>query len=326
METSSTGLVRRSQAIADGWTDAELRARVRVGDLTRVRRGGYAYGVDVDGLVAEARHRLAVTLSRPALPAGVVSHVSAAAMWNLPLVGADLRRVHVTLLKTTRTGRIGPERHDHIAELTSDDVTEVDGISVTTVARTLVDVARSGSASTAVVAADAALERGLVMPASVRKALDSAKGWPGINRARRALALADGRSESPGETLTRLTLRTVAPLDLQVDIADEVGRFVGRVDLAIKEAALLVEFDGRQKYTSHRHPGQSLDDAVLAEKRREDQLRDLGYGLVRVVWSDLRTPEAVADIVRRAVVRGRATRDRHGAPRGGYRPRPPLIL
>ena len=326
METNSAGVVRRSQAIADGWTDAELRGRVRVGDFTRVRRGGYTYGINIDDLVPEARHRLAVTLAHPTLSAGVLSHVSAAAMWDLPLTGADLRRVHVSLPKTTRTGRIGPERHDHIAELAPGDVAEIEGIPVTTVARTLVDLARSGPTSTAVVAADAALERGLVMPASLRTALDSAKGWPGVNRARRALALADGRSESPGESLTRLALRAVAPMELQVDIADDVSRFVGRVDLSIEEAALLIEFDGRQKYTSHRHPGQSVDDAVLAEKRREDQLRALGYGVVRVVWGDLRTPAAVADLVRRAVVRGRASRERHGAPRGGYRPRPPLTL
>lgn len=326
MNTSSTGLVRRSEAIADGWTDAELRDRMRAGQLTRIRRGGYVHGIDVDGLTPEARHRLAVTLARPTLAAGVVSHVSAAAWWDLPLTGADLRRVHVTLPKSTRTGRIAPERHDHSAELTPDEITEVDGLPVTSVTRTLVDLARSGPATTAVVSADAALQRGLVTPASLRAALDGAKGWPGVNRARRALALADGRSESPGETLTRLALRTVAPLDLQVDITDEVGRFVGRVDLAIEEAALLVEFDGRRKYVSQRRPGQSIDDAVLAEKHREDELRALGYGLVRVVWSDLRSPEAVADLVRRAVVRGRTSRARTGSPRGGYTPRPPLTL
>ncbi len=324
MDTTAVDLHRRSDAVRGGWTDAELRNQVRSGALTRLRRGGYVGGVDLDRVSSEERHRLAVRVA--GVTAGVVSHASAAALWGLPLVGADLSRVHVTLPKATRTGRITPERHDHAAELAPDDITELDGIKLTTPARTIVDLARAAPPSTAVICADAALQRGLTSPAALGAAVDQARGRPGVNRARRALTTADGRSESPGETLTRLALRTVFDVDLQVEITDEEGRFVGRADLAVRDAALLIEFDGRQKYGALRRPGQSVEAAVLAEKRREDMLRALGYGMVRVVWADLRSPVALADLVRRAATPGRAARDRGVLPRGGYHPRPRLGL
>ena len=321
METTEE-LVRRAQAVADGWTDAELRDRVRRGDLTRLRRGGYVRPTAVTDATPEVRHRLAVELARPGLAAGVVSHVSAAALWNLPLVGADLTRVHLTLPTATRTGRIGPERHDHTARLDLDEIAVVDGIRVTSAARTLVDLARSGAPSTAVVCADAALQRALITSDELATSVARAKGRPGVNRARRTLSTADGRSESPGETLTRLAVRSVAEFDLQVEITDENGHFVGRADLGVRGAGLLVEFDGRRKYVVDRRAGESIEDAVLAEKHREDRLRALGYGMVRVVWSDLRAPEVLVDLVRRALERGRRAVERGDGPRGGYTPLP----
>ncbi len=57
---------------------------------------------------------------------------------------------------------------------------------------------------------------------------------------------------------------------------------------------MVIEFDGRVKYGrgadevdpfGHRRAGR---DVLWQEKRREDTLRELGYEVVRVVWSDLR--------------------------------------
>ena len=61
---------------------------------------------------------------------------------------------------------------------------------------------------------------------------------------------------------------------------------------------MLVEFDGLMKYGG--------PEDLVAEKRREDRLRGLGYTVVRVTWSDLRHPERVVAEVRRAVARSRA--------------------
>jgi hypothetical protein len=80
---------------------------------------------------------------------------------------------------------------------------------------------------------------------------------------------------------------------LQVEIWDETGRLIGRVDFLLP-GDLIVEFDGAVKY------GDS-GDAVLAEKWREDRLRERGYRVVRVGWADLDRPALTAGRLRRAM-------------------------
>ena len=68
----------------------------------------------------------------------------------------------------------------------------------------------------------------------------------------------------------------------------------------------LGEFDGKKKYGRLLlKPGQSAEDALFAEKRREDQFGDLGWQVVRWVWADLFAPAALLDRLRRACARGR---------------------
>jgi hypothetical protein len=86
---------------------------------------------------------------------------------------------------------------------------------------------------------------------------------------------------------------TVTP---QFAIVD--GDFVAVVDFLIEEAALAIEFDGFVKY-SRRSPysfGATPADIVVAEKVREDHVRDLRYGMLRVIWPEL---EATAPLRRR---------------------------
>ena len=52
-----------------------------------------------------------------------------------------------------------------------------------------------------------------------------------------------------------------------------------------------------------RKPGQSLEDAIFAEKLREDSLRDLGWQIVRWLWADLYRRGVIRDRVLRAFAR-----------------------
>ncbi|HEY7989384.1 MAG TPA: hypothetical protein VIE19_09205 [Lapillicoccus sp.] len=70
-----------------------------------------------------------------------------------------------------------------------------------------------------------------------------------------------------------------------------------RVDLLVGER-VVVEFDGAVKYS-----GDASGRVLFAEKRREDRLRDLGFEVVRVTWSDLAQPERVLARVRSAMSR-----------------------
>ncbi len=80
-------------------------------------------------------------------------------------------------------------------------------------------------------------------------------------------------------------------------ISDESGCFVGRVDFLVA-GRVVVEFDGAVKYA-----GAEGRDGLIAEKRREDRLRALGYEVVRLTWDDLAHPERVLGAIRAALLR-----------------------
>lgn len=125
---------------------------------------------------------------------------------------------------------------------------------------------------------------------------------PGIERVRAALPRCDGRHESPGETvaawvLHHLGYRTVPQFAVPGSEALTPGGRGYRADLGIVGTRVLVEFDGRSKYSS----AQDLWD----EKRREDRIRSLGWEIVRLTWADLHRPERVRALVEAAV--GRST-------------------
>ena len=125
-----------------------------------------------------------------------------------------------------------------------------------------------------------------------------------VTQARQAVWLADARSESVGESRARLLLNAIGfrPTP-QVEIRDQHGRLVGRVDLLLERERIIVEFDGLMKYADA-----NGREALAAEKSREDRLRALGYEFVRLTWADLSRPATVKRLLRLAVARASARR------------------
>jgi hypothetical protein len=119
------------------------------------------------------------------------------------------------------------------------------------------------------------------------------------------MALVDGRSESPGETRTRLVLNA-GPLpktELQISVFDEYGRFVGRADGGYPEQGVFWEYDGKAKYAALLKPGQTTLDAVLAEKKRESDITELGSTMVRIDMHDITDRARLWDRMARALAR-----------------------
>jgi hypothetical protein len=148
-------------------------------------------------------------------------------------------------------------------------------------------VHRSWRLDDSVVALDAALLAERTAPAALRQVLAGQHQWPGAPDARRAIELADGRAESPLETVGRLRLvgAGLAPDDLQVEIRID-GRLVAVIDAWYEEAAVAVEFDGRIKYTDPWR-GRDPRQVLWEEKRREDELRSVDIRVARVVDADM---------------------------------------
>jgi hypothetical protein len=186
------------------------------------------------------------------------------------------------------------------AALPLSDVTTRGAYRLTTPARTLVDTARAWPEIPAVAAIDAALLRGLTTQDEIRRVLDRQAFVPGVPRAVRALALADGRAESWLETAGRLTFAAMGlpPFIPQVELWAE-GRLLTVVDGWYPEAALAIEFDGQVKYRRPRY-GRTPQEELWREKRTEDLLRSFGVRFVRVVWADLTSARSqLAPVVRR---------------------------
>ena len=140
---------------AAGYTEREVRRALRAGELMPVRRGIYAVrGVPDEPMV---RHAMSVRAAeRGVASEAVISHVSAAALHGLPSWGVALDRVHVTRSRRNG-GRVDRVLHLHVAHLAPDEIVIIDGIAVTSVARTVVDCARLLGFEQALVIADAAL-------------------------------------------------------------------------------------------------------------------------------------------------------------------------
>lgn len=249
-----------------------------------------------------ARHRLDVVATVAALrtPA-IVSHASAAALHGLPLWGVRLDRVHV-LRRPPAAGSGSARVNLHVAQVPDDQVTWVQGVLTTDVTRTVVDVARCESFEAAVVTADGALASRLTTASGLTECPEAMGPVPGARRAARALAFADGLSESVGESRSRVLMHRLGlpRPDPQVRVLRPDRSLVGRCDFGWREHRTLGEFDGRVKYGRLLRPGQEPGDAVFAEKLREDELRDLRWRVVRWTWADLHGGGVVGERLRRA--------------------------
>lgn len=274
------GVFTHRQARAAGYLPAEIRHRVASGRWTVLRRGVLAEASTVRSAAsdARARHLLAadaalVASDRP----GVLSHRTAVALWGLPQLGALPTQVALTVEHQHRRRSPGLELHTAVTPTGHRAV--VDGRPVTSVARTLSDLARSAPLKQAVVAADAALERGLCTREDLVNVVADCWVWPGIARTKRLIEVVDGRAESPGESLSRLAFVAAdlpAP-ELQVELVAG-GQHV-RVDFLWVAHRLVGEFDGRLKYAT--------PEDLWREKLREDRIRAQGYRVVRWTWSDV---------------------------------------
>jgi hypothetical protein len=184
---------------------------------------------------------------------------------------------------------------------------------VTSVERTVADCLRSLPGTSSVPIADAAVHRGLTSLDRIRDYLEVQRRWVGMPRARLALALADGRRESWLESFSfvRLGQLGVELPEPQVEVYDDWDLLVGRVDGMWREDATVAEIDGRSKYLISGSGERAVADVLLAEKAREDRLRDLGLEVVRWGLDDLRRhPHQLVARIHAARARGSRTRFR----------------
>lgn len=284
-----------------GFDPLELRGQIARGDLTRVRRGAFVRDPLSPDARREAQHKLQIMATYPQLgPSSVISHGSAAVLHGLPVWSGAIRQVHLTHDRNYG----GQERalvRVHGTPLEDDDIVFLDGVAVTSVARTVADLGRSLSLEQSVAAGDYALNLGMGAD-ELSAVLRGMRRWPGVKGARRMAGLLDVRSESAGESASRVRIHLdgLPTPDLQGVIHDADGVFVARVDFVWDEHRTVGEFDGQGKYNELRPQGKSKGDVVDDEKQREDRIRDAGWEVARWGWSDLHRPGVIRGRILRA--------------------------
>ncbi len=301
----SQGYFTRPDVLRAGYDD-RLIARARAGRVwTRIRQGVYTY-TDLWALADPlTRHRIeAHAVARRLGPNVMLSHTSAAVMHGLALWDVDLGAIHVTRLDGA-AGHTEAGIVHHEGTWRPDELVERDGVPVTAPARAALETAMLVSQESAVVLLDSALHDHCT-EAELEKARRELLWWPGSRRLEVTTRLADGGSESVGESRSRyLCYRFNLPAPvLQFEVYTGSGVLLGRSDFAWPDHALLGEFDGRSKYGRLLRAGETPQDAVFREKRREDLLREVtGWSMIRLTWPDLADGPATAARIRRLLIR-----------------------
>ncbi|RUR01387.1 endonuclease domain-containing protein [Labedella endophytica] len=228
------------------------------------------------------------------------SHSTAARVHGLPL---PARCLGVGLHVGTPYGRRPVDAAGvlgHRMHLTPPDRTRVDGIPVTTVERTWTDLAALLTLPELVAAGDV-LVRGWGEAAwhTVAELIEHHPRRRGRPRARQALSLLDGRSESPMESRLRVLLVEggFTRFRPNFDIRGIGGRFIARGDLVDVEHRLVLEYEGDHHRT----------DAAQWHRdvRRTVELEDAGWRVIRVTRSGLRDPSHIYTSIHAHYRRGR---------------------
>ena len=288
-----------SELAAAGFSDARIRTLTRCGDLFRVGRGVYANGSRARELLAFADGKRLLHLGAAVAVRGpdtVVSHESAAYLHSLDLLATP--DVATLTCPPGRGWNAGPGVRLHGMTLPSAQVTTKAWLPVTTPARTVVDLARTLSFRAGVVTADSALYHKLVTKAELEQVLTDCRGWPGSRHAAAVIEFADGRAESPLESIARVAFDHcgLPPPELQVWLGG-TSEPVGRVDFYWKQYRTIAEVDGALKYAD--------PDRARAQLRRDSRLRDDGFEVVHFTWQQItQAPELVAASIRKAFRRG----------------------
>jgi hypothetical protein len=286
-----------------GLSPDRIRTLVRQGVLSPVGRGTYvraALAAKVKGS-QPAQHALQVaSVLAVSGPGAAGSHESAAIIHGLDLLGRRAPTITVTRpLGASPRGRPGVRVHR--AALPASHVASRGGVAVTSVARTVVDLARTSSFRSGVVVADSALRRKLTSKAELAAVLAECPRWPGLTRARAVIEFSDALSESALESLSRVVFREqrIPPPELQQWVGgDDVG-VVGRADFLWRSHGTIGEADGALKYADPQY--------AIGQFRRDARLRTAGFQVVHFTWDNIvRTPELVAASLREAFRHGAA--------------------
>lgn len=302
---------KRQELLGAGVSLRTLRSHVTQGMLVAVRHGVY---VSAEHWPADpaGRHQVRSRAEVAVFPDAVISHNSAALLWGLPTPDFgewwDLPPT-VTLPPQGHRSRTGQVTYRRAGLAQGEVLSDAYGYPVTSPARTAVDLALGRTLPASLVLFDAAAR--LIIASMISDPRRHHYASPLLVEEARALfqrsitskrtvrlgevaAAFDPARESPAESLSagHMLLAGLPMPSCQAELRTEAGRFYP--DFYWKDRRLIGECDGAVKY---REPA-----GYVAEKEREQALRDLGYRFVRWQAREIMTdPDRVIERIARAL-------------------------
>jgi Transcriptional regulator, AbiEi antitoxin/Protein of unknown function (DUF559) len=246
-------------------SSGSIARRLRTGTLHRVHRGVYALGHE---RLSEKGEYMAAVLA--AGKGAALCGLSAAALWNA--WRRPVREIHVLAPR----GR-GPQQGFRLhttRHLDKRDVTELDGIAVTTVARTLVDLTDVLTAHQIANVIHEAAYHELFDRRATYEAIERANGRPNLTRLHQAL---EANGAGTRSYLEDRFLSLIAGLPQPL-----VNTKIASIEVDFAWPGLVVELDG----PGHQRPRARQEDA-----RRDVILKAAGYEVIRLTATDLDRPE-----------------------------------
>jgi predicted transcriptional regulator of viral defense system len=302
------GIITATELAQAGLAESKINILVRRGTLTRVTRGLYAKTGQFRQISSTDRGKAVLRVAAAVAIAGpesVGSHADAAAVHSLALLTRPKPdRISVTRPLDAPRTRSSQRRYIQmrISDLPADHRTVRHGVPVTSVARTVIDLARTTSLREGIAVADAALHAKQTTKAELYNVIDCCARWPGIAQARRAVDFSDALAESPFESIARLVFdeRGLPRPELQAWVGDD-NLIAGRVDFYWRAHSTIAEADGAIKYGD---PGRAQQ-----QLQRDDDLRRAGFQVVHFTWKQLHlNPDQVVQSIRAAFAQNAALR------------------
>jgi hypothetical protein len=206
---------------------------------------------------------------------GVLAGFSAAALHGARWIDANRP---ATIIDTNR--RRTPGITVWADEINDDETCLIEGMRVTTPARTALDLARRYPVDAAVEAIDALMRATRLKMPAIEAQARRYPGRRGLKRALTKLDLVDPGAESPPETRLRLlVVRAGFPRpQTQLRVYDQYGALIGEVDMGWRELKIALEYEGDHHRTSRR--------VFHKDIRRVDALLEQGWIVIRVTSVD----------------------------------------
>jgi very-short-patch-repair endonuclease len=272
--TRQHGVLSLTQLLECGLTASGVRKRVAAGGLFRIHRGVYALGRP--DLPVKGRWMAAVLACGPG---ALLSHASAGALHGIRATAATL--IDITLTQPRSLKRPGIRVHT-CTQLTSADITEEDAIPVTSVPRTLLDLATFLTRPQLERACEQAVLEGSFDLSAISELLARSHGRPGIRKLRAALARGDLGENVPASGLERRFRNLCEQAGLP---APEINRYLllgdeyHKADFLWRRERVVIEVDGDRYHSTgwQRRRDADRDSLLLAH----------GYASTRIAQTEI---------------------------------------